>query len=66
MRAITGSGSTEPGVPPRIDAAETAHHRYRPGPRTLVDGRVEAELRQIERRRLQRKRHVDVGAALID
>ena len=37
-----------------------------PGPRPLVDRGVEAELGEIERRRLQRQRHVDRGAALVD
>src|SRR5581483_8226040 len=32
----------------------------------LVYGGVEAELRQVERRRLQGQRHVDLGVALVD
>src|ERR1700724_3257067 len=42
------------------------YQRDRPGPRALVDGGVEAELGQVEPRRLQRQRHIDGGAALVD
>src|SRR5206468_3232556 len=38
----------------------------RPGPRALVDGSVEADLGQVERRPLQRQRYIDRGATLID
>src|SRR4029079_12085028 len=65
-RVVAGGGETKPGVAARIDVADTVHDRAGPGPRPGVDGGIEAELGQVDRRRLQRQRHVDVGAALVD
>ena len=65
-RVVAGGRKAKPGVAARIDVAEAMHQRARPGPRPAVDGGVEAELGQVDRRRLQRQRHVDVGAALVD
>jgi hypothetical protein len=49
-----------------VNLAETVHHREGPGPGSLVDGAVEADLRQAKRRRLERERNVDVGMTLVD
>src|SRR5207245_1235943 len=45
---------------------ETVHHREGPGPRPFIKRAVEADLGHVQRRRLERERHVDVGMALID
>ena len=66
LGVVAGAGDAEPGVAARIDLAETVNQRDGPGPRPLVDRGVEAELGEIERRRLQRQRNVDGGAALVD
>ena len=65
-RVVSGGRKAKAGVAARIDVAETVHHRAGPGPRPAVDGGGEAELGQVDRRRLQRQRNVDRGAALVD
>jgi len=54
------------GVAAGANLAETVHDRKGPGPRSLVHRAVDTDLRQVERRRLQRQRHVHVGVALVD
>jgi hypothetical protein len=66
LRVVAGARGAKPGISTRIDLAEAVDHRDRPGPRSFVDRRIEAELRQVERSRLQSRGHVDVGAALVD
>ena len=64
MRA--GEAEAAAGVAARGHVAEAVNERERPGPWSPVDGGIEAKLREIERRRLQRQRHVDRRAALVD
>src|SRR5262249_27598158 len=54
------------GVPAGMDIAKAVHCRECPGPGTFVDGAVEADLGQVQRRRLERQGHVDIGVALVD
>ena len=66
LRAVSGGRQPKAGVAARIDVAETVHHRAGPGPRPAVDGGGETDLGQVDRRRLQRQRNIDRGAALVD
>ena len=63
---IIGAGKTRPRIPARINLSETMHQRDGPGPWTLVDRGVGANLGKIERCRLQRQRNVDFCVALVD
>src|SRR4029453_10296622 len=65
-RVVAGGRNPQSGVAARVDVAETVHGRGCPGPRPAVDGRGEAELGEIDRRRLQRQRNVDRRSALVD
>src|SRR3954465_11014529 len=64
--AITRGRKAQAGIPAGADLAETVHQRESPGPGALVDGATEAELSQVQRRGLERERHVNVGVALVD
>ena len=63
---VAGGGETKPGVPARVHLSEAVNQRDRPSPRALVHRGVESELGEIERCRLQRQWHIDVGMALVD
>src|SRR4051812_2027396 len=63
---VAGDGSPEPGVAAGVDLAKAMDQREGPGPWSLVHRAVDAELGEIDCRRLQRQRNVDRGAALIN
>jgi hypothetical protein len=65
LSAVARTRNAGAGVTVCIDRSKTVDQRHRPGPRPLVDGRIEAELGEVQRRRLKRQRHVDIGPALV-
>ena len=66
LAVVARAGNAERRIAAGVDLSKTVNQRHRPGPRSLVDRSVEAELSKVKVRRLHRRRDVDAGSALVD